>query len=312
MKKIIKLFHFFGFSAFNLIFRYIFFYLYKYSNPKGSLNVNIYDYKLQIPLQYDGIGKALFIFKCRELDHKWIIDKELSPGNVVLDLGANIGYYAVMEAKKIGNQGKIYAIEPDPRNIEFLKKNISLNNIENIFEFEQGAISNKAEKAEFILSSKTNLSSFENNKNSKNSEIIKVQTYDLGEYLKNKKRVDLIRMDIEGHEIEVFDSLINLSSKLKKQIPKKILFETHFPIYKKKKQFVVKTFSKLFNIGYKVKYFSSIDEPKIIFLNKKYSPFKIIKDFPFRRGIYQDIDPKDFIYFITVSGGVRTVLLELN
>ncbi len=312
MKKIIKLFQFFGFSAFNLILRYLYFYLYKYFNPKGSLIVNIYDYKLQIPLQYDGIGKALFIFKCRELDHKWIIDKELSLGNVVLDLGANIGYYAVMEAKKIGNQGKIYAIEPDPRNIEFLKKNISLNNMVNIFEFEQGAISNKAEKAEFILSSKTNLSSFENNKNLKNSETIKVQTYELGEYLKNKKRLDLIRMDIEGHEIEVFDSLINFSSKFKNLLPRKILFETHFPIYKNKKEFVLKTFIKLFNIGYKLKYISSIDEPKKIFLNKSYTPFKIIKDFPFHRGIYKDVDTEDFINFITVTGGVRTVLLELN
>ena len=134
MKKITKLFQFFGFSSLTLIFKYIFFTLYRYLNPKGSLIIGIYDYKLQIPMQYDGIGKALFIFKCRELDHKWIIDNELLYGNTVLDLGANIGYYAVMAAKKIGNEGKIYAIEPDPRNIELLKKNISINNIFIIFE----------------------------------------------------------------------------------------------------------------------------------------------------------------------------------
>ncbi len=312
MKKIIKLFQFFGLSSLTLIFKYFFFTLYKYFNPKGSLIVDIYDYKLQIPMQYDGIGKALFIFKCRELDHKWIIDRELFHGNIVLDLGANIGYYAVMEAKKIGNQGKLYAIEPDPRNIELLKKNISINKIDNIFELEQGAISNKAEISKFILSSKTNLSSLENNKNIKNFNTIEVQTYDLGDYLKNKKRVDLIRMDIEGHEIEVFDSLINFSSNFKNLLPRKILFETHFPIYKNKKEFVVKTFNKLFDIGYKVKYLSSIDEPKEIFSNKGYTPFKIIKDFPFYRGIYKNIKPNDFINFITVTGGVRTVLLESN
>ena len=219
---------------------------------------------------------------------------------------------AALAAKKIGNEGKIYAIEPDPRNIELLKKNISINNMDNIFEFEQGAISNKEDTAKFILSSKTNLSSLENNKNIKNSKIIEVQTYDLGDYLKNKKRVDLIRMDLEGHEIEVFDSLINFSSKFKNLIPRKVLFETHFPIYKNKKEFVIKTFNQLFHIGYKVKYLSSINEPKDIFLNKGYSPFKIIKDFPFHRGIYKNIDPKDFINFITVTGGVRTVLLEFN
>ena len=41
-----------------------------------------------------------------------MLDNELSSGNVVLDLGANIGYYAIMEARKIGGTGKIYAIDP--------------------------------------------------------------------------------------------------------------------------------------------------------------------------------------------------------
>ena len=236
MKKIVKLFRFYNLSAFNFIFRFFFFYFYQKINPKSSLLINIYDYKMLIPMQYDGIGRALYVHRSRELDHKWMIDNELSPGNIVLDLGANIGYYAIMEAKKIGHYGKIYAIEPDPRNIEFLEKNIKLNNINNIFEFEQGAISNKDEIAEFILSSKTNLSSFDLKKNKNNSRSIEVQTYDLGTYIKNKKRIDLIRMDIEGHEIEVFDSLIKFSKDFRDHLPKKIIFETHFPIYKKKKK----------------------------------------------------------------------------
>ncbi len=235
MKKIVKLFQFYNLRAFNLIYRYIFFNLYKKINPKSFLSIDIYEYKMLIPMQYDGIGKALYIFRSRELDHKWMIDEELSPGNVVLDLGANIGYYAIMEAKKVGIYGKVYAIEPDPRNIELLKKNVKLNNVNNIFELDQGAISNKDHETEFILSSKTNLSSFDLNKNKDKLNTITVKTYDLGNYLKNKKRVDLIRMDIEGHEIEVFDSLIKFSKNFENHLPKKIIFETHFGVYKKKK-----------------------------------------------------------------------------
>ena len=120
-----------------------------------------------IPMEFDGIGRALYVYRSRELDHKWIIDNELSDGNVVLDLGANIGYYTIMEGMKI-ETGKIYAIEPDPRNIDVLRKNIKLNSIDNIVQLEQGAISNKEDKAEFILSSKTNLSSFEIKTKNKN------------------------------------------------------------------------------------------------------------------------------------------------
>ena len=94
-------------------------------------------------MQYDGIGRD-YMFTDQE---NWIISgylkNELPSGNIVLDLGANIGYYAIMEVKKVGKSGKIYGIEPDPRNIEFLIKNINLNEIDEIFEFEQGAISNE-------------------------------------------------------------------------------------------------------------------------------------------------------------------------
>ena len=254
----------------------------------------------------------LCMYRSRELDHKWMIDNELLPGNVVLDLGANIGYYAIMEAKKIGSYGKIYAIEPDPRNVELFKNNIKLNNIVDIFDFEQCAISNENKNAEFVLSSKTNLSSFDLKKNKDNSNSINVKTYDLGTYLKDKKRVDLIRMDIEGHEIEVFESLINFSKDFQNYLPKKIIFETHFRVYEKKKEYVQKILREIFEIGYEIKYFSSPNEPKEALKKRGYYPFKIIKDFPFHRGIYQNIDQQHFINCITDTGGIRTVLLVLK
>ena len=263
-------------------------------------------------MQYDGIGRALYVYGSRELDHKWMLAEELFPGNVVLDLGANIGYYAIMEAKIVGSMGKIYAIEPDPRNIEILKKNIKLNNIDEIFDLEEGAISNKDEKIEFILSPKTNLSSFELDKSKKNLNSILVQTHNIGSFLKNKKRVDLIRMDIEGHEIEVFESLVEFSKNFKNYLPRKIIFETHLGVYKKKKEYVRNTFEKLFSAGYVIKYFSSSNEPKEALRKKGLYPFKIIKDYPFKRGIYKNVNSNDFIYFATETGGLRTVLLELK
>ena len=312
MRKIVKLFQFYHLRAFILIFRFIYFVIYQKINPNGFLLTQIYDYKMKIPLKYDGIGRALYVYGSRELDHKWMIDNELSLGNVVLDLGANIGYYAIMEAKKIGRYGKIYAIEPDPRNIEFLEKNIKLNSIVDIFDFEQGAISNKNEKVEFVLSSKTNLSSFDLKKSKDNSNSINVQAYDLETYLKNKKRVDLVRMDIEGHEIEVFDSLINFSKNFQNHLPKKIIFETHFRIYEQNKKYVQQIIRKIFEVGYEIKYFSSPNEPKEALKNRGYYPFKIIKDYPFHRGIYKNIKKQDFIDFISETGGIRTVLLVLK
>ena len=45
----------------------------------------------------------------------------------VLDIGANIGYYVLIERNLIGKKGKIVAVEPVDENIELLKKNLELN-----------------------------------------------------------------------------------------------------------------------------------------------------------------------------------------
>ena len=284
--------------------------IYKKINPKGVLLTNVFNYKMLIPLQYDGIGRRLYVYGSRELDHKWMIDKEISPGNIILDLGANIGYYSIMEAKKMKGLGKIYAVEPDPRNIEFLKKNIELNGITNIFDFQQGAISNKEGKAKFTLSSKTNLSSL--GRKELNSHSVDVQLFDFGTYLEDKDRIDLVRMDIEGHELEVFDSLTKYFEKYPNNMPKKIIFETHLAVYREKSAYARKVFNKIFEIGYVIKYLSSPNESTTTLHKIGYSPFKTINDFPLVRGIYNNIESQHAINCMVDSGGIRTVLLELK
>ena len=55
-----------------------------------------------------------------------IIQDEVKNGDVVLEIGANIGYVSMFLAKYVGENGKVYALEPAPRNYEILKKNIKL------------------------------------------------------------------------------------------------------------------------------------------------------------------------------------------
>jgi len=311
MRKIIKLFQVYRLRTFILIFRLIYFFICKKINPNGFLYTQVYDYKMKIPLKYDGIGKVLYVIKERELDHKWMIDNELSPGNIVLDLGSNIGYYLIMESQKIGSFGKVYALEPDPRNIGFLENNIKLNNLNNI-SLDKFALSNNDEKGEFLLSSKTNLNKLIPKKSEDFLNSITVQKYDFGNYLKNKKRVDFVRMDIEGHEIEIFDSLIEFSKNFENHLPKKIIFETHSSIYKKKKKYVQKIFLEIFELGYEIKYFSSPNEPVERLKKRGYYPFKTINEYLLQRGIYKEINHQDFIDIVTGQGGIRTVLLVLK
>lgn len=53
-------------------------------------------------------------------------------GDVVLEIGAYIGYYAMLASKLVGESGKVIAVEAIPENYDLLKKNININNLKNI------------------------------------------------------------------------------------------------------------------------------------------------------------------------------------
>jgi FkbM family methyltransferase len=63
-------------------------------------------------------------------------------GMVVVDIGANIGYYTLIAAKLVGKSGIVYVFEPMPSNYECLCKNIEVNGYTNVVLI-QKAVSNK-------------------------------------------------------------------------------------------------------------------------------------------------------------------------
>lgn len=53
-------------------------------------------------------------------------------GDVILDIGANIGMYSIFLSKIVGDNGKVYAFEPNPTTASILKKNLILNDCKNV------------------------------------------------------------------------------------------------------------------------------------------------------------------------------------
>jgi len=62
------------------------------------------------------VHKQLFTYGIHEPLSTRIIKEELNDGMHVVDIGANIGYYALLEARIVGDKGWVYAVEPSPRN----------------------------------------------------------------------------------------------------------------------------------------------------------------------------------------------------
>lgn len=175
-------------------------------------------------------GGTKFLIRTNSLD-KFIInetwqnniyssgDFSIKPKDIVVDLGAQIGDFAIYAAKK-AYQGKVYAYEPFKLNYSLLKKNKYLNKVNNLFIYNLG-LSNKNGKEKLFIS-KSNTgghSSIESNSN----KFVFFKTTTLNKALKKSKKVDLLKIDTEGAEYKI---LLSTSSKTLNKI-KKIALEYH-------------------------------------------------------------------------------------
>ena len=61
-----------------------------------------------------------------------VFTRTIRPGDVVYDLGANVGFYTLLAAKLAGPTGRVVAFEPVPRNLGYLRRHLALNHCEDV------------------------------------------------------------------------------------------------------------------------------------------------------------------------------------
>lgn len=141
-----------------------------------------------------------------------LIKRQIKEGDVVLDLGANIGYYTLIFAKRTGPKGKVFAFEPDPDNFALLGKNIQANGYCNVVAALQ-AVSNKTEKIKLYLS-KDNKGDHRIYDSQDGRPCIDIEAVRLDDYFKNSnQRINFIKMDIQGAEAAAIQGMERLLKK---------------------------------------------------------------------------------------------------
>lgn len=226
----------------------------KYLLKNHWLQKNIHDYRMLFDLSDSGISRSLLLVGDREREHRYILSKAIKPGDKVLDLGANIGYYVLMQHKLMKEKGHVIAIEPEPNNYKLMKKNIKLNGFSSLTTSINAAVSTKDGFADLHLSKLANVHSLKEKQTSQyTGRSISVRTIALATLATKHPDINLIRMDIEGYEQEILQSIININQQ-QKFLPK-ILFELHPPKYD------TDTFntllSNLASLGYRARYLAS-------------------------------------------------------
>jgi FkbM family methyltransferase len=100
-------------------------------------------YKMYVDLRDTGFAPHLMFEGYWEY---WITDfmwRNVKPGQVAIDVGANHGYYTLLLADLVGPGGKVQAFEPNPRLAELLDQNIALNGFWHVAEAKAAAISDE-------------------------------------------------------------------------------------------------------------------------------------------------------------------------
>ncbi len=188
-------------------------------NPNESM-ITVNGCKMKMIPNDPGISTELSIFKSHEPINTQIISRILKKGMTCLDIGGNIGYYVLLERQLVGDEGRIIAFEPSPRNYNYLKKNIQLQNVTNISAY-NFACGDKDGNATFFINKKSNgckvIAEGVIPPDQSLGTLSEVPVRILDPFIEELKldRVDFIRMDAEGYELHIFKGLKKTLEKFK-------------------------------------------------------------------------------------------------
>ena len=158
---------------------------------------------------------VLWVYGEYEPDTEAIIRRYLRPGDVAIDVGANIGIHTLPMAEAVGPQGVVLAVEPLPSVRERLERNLALNRATNVRVIAQAASDRegsaqlyppRADAANLGQASLARLSHLD----AAAPIEVSLVTLDAIVRAQGLDRVRLIKIDVEGHDREVMAGAIAL------------------------------------------------------------------------------------------------------
>ena len=177
-----------------------------YYNHKRLKENNFYVYYDKGIFEYKFLDGITFK-SCVNVEHElrmslwgYIKNHKLRTGEIVIDCGADVGDFTMYASKTVGPSGKVIAFEPDPLIYDRLKFNVELNKLNNIMLVKKGVWSENTTLR--FMSAKDKPRSFLFNET--NDGVIEIPVVSIDNELKGLKieKVDFIKMDVEGAELE--------------------------------------------------------------------------------------------------------------
>lgn len=153
------------------------------------------------PAKDKGVELALYQTGTYEKGTIQLLGDFLKKGSIFMDIGANIGLMSTIASKIVGEKGRVYAVEANPKTIEVLRHNCAINLCENI---EILPIALASEKGSAILYENWNVNRGGASLISQGDEHgLTVSKERLDDLFSPDSPVHLVKIDVEGFELEV-------------------------------------------------------------------------------------------------------------
>jgi FkbM family methyltransferase len=182
-------------------------FLYNHLKPGGGAALmEAQGYKIYLNPRDVGVSRMLFMYGFYEKYTTDLFRKLVKRGDVFLDIGANLGHYALIAAGAVGERGRVYAFEPASDSYNLLLKSVAANGFKNIVAVPK-AVSNRVGTTRLVLDPHdAGMHRLASGADSGDS--IVIETVTLDDYFKDKEdRVNIMKMDVEGAEMLVLEGM---------------------------------------------------------------------------------------------------------
>ncbi|CUS04941.2 protein of unknown function [Candidatus Promineifilum breve] len=173
----------------------------KQAERNTPLLVELPEFKMYVRLNDQFIGAAIARDKQYEPHVTRALRDTLGRGATFIDVGANIGYFALLAAKIVGPAGRVVAFEPNPANCDLLRRSIEANQFGTIT-LHQNAVAEARQTIHFATAGIDSNGRMVNPAEAA-AEVVALPTVEavtLDETLADLGRIDVIKLDVEGAE----------------------------------------------------------------------------------------------------------------
>ncbi len=176
-----------------------------------------FDKQVKLDLsKYDVAHRAIIFNGFYELDLSKSLLKLAGKGGLLIDVGANYGYYACLWASK-NAQNRVLAFEASPLNIEPLKHNVEKNGLQDQIDIIPVALGKENGKLNFTLQNKNGQTGWGGLTLNNNEQLVEVEVDTLDNYVYkyNIDEIDVLKIDTEGADAWVLYGAKNLLARKK-------------------------------------------------------------------------------------------------